>query len=141
MDVRERVIKAREAKGLNKAELAKKINLSPSALSMFENGKSNLSTKTLIILASELNLNEDWILNGNGDMYAKGSNSGSKNTEGSNPWKDETFKQLKEENIFLKNQIQWLNQLIGNAIPQMGKLIAPDFATRPEGSFSGAVAA
>ncbi len=52
---------ARESLGLKQKEVAAKANITAAALSLFEAGKTSLSTNTLIRLANVLNLNPDFI--------------------------------------------------------------------------------
>lgn len=58
----ERLKKARQAKGLNQAELAKKARLAPSAISHFENGARRPSFANLMRLADALDVSTDYLL-------------------------------------------------------------------------------
>jgi transcriptional regulator with XRE-family HTH domain len=58
-DVPQRLREAREASGLSLRQLAKRLDISPSALSQIETGKSRPSVRTLYAVVSELGISLD----------------------------------------------------------------------------------
>jgi transcriptional regulator with XRE-family HTH domain len=67
-EVARRLRDAREKSGLSLRELARRLEISPSALSQIETGKSRPSVRTLYALVSQLNLSLDELFdNHNGD--------------------------------------------------------------------------
>src|ERR671911_272011 len=58
-DVGQRLREAREQEGLSLRELARRLELSASALSQIETGKSRPSVKTLYAIVSELGISLD----------------------------------------------------------------------------------
>lgn len=65
---------AREAKGLTLRELARRLDLSASALSQIETGKSRPSVKTLYAIVSELGLSLDQLFANHDDLRPAGPN-------------------------------------------------------------------
>jgi len=70
MEYSERIILLRKAVGLNQAEMAKRLELSPSALSQIESGKTMPSINTLSKLKKEFNVSMDWFVDGKGEMFS-----------------------------------------------------------------------
>ena len=66
---KKRVTKLRELLNLSQTEFSRKIGVSQGALSQIENGHSRLSMETLISLVKAFNVNCNWLVNGNGDIF------------------------------------------------------------------------
>lgn len=64
----ERIKVLREELGLSMEKFGGRIGLTRSAISKIESG-SNPSDQTIISICREFNVNEDWLRNGNGDMF------------------------------------------------------------------------
>lgn len=58
----ERLKKSRLKGGLTQEELAKQINISPSAISLYESGEREPNLQTLVTIAKELNVTTDYLL-------------------------------------------------------------------------------
>lgn len=56
---------------LSQKEFAEKIGLSPSTLCELENGKSTITERTILLICSTYNVNQEWLKTGNGDMFIK----------------------------------------------------------------------
>jgi transcriptional regulator with XRE-family HTH domain len=82
MQVGQRLRSAREAKGLSLRELARRLELSASALSQIETGKSRPSIKTLYGIVSELGISMDELFAGNGNGQPSGTGSASGHAAG-----------------------------------------------------------
>ncbi|UII20033.1 XRE family transcriptional regulator [Fulvivirga ligni] len=65
----ERVTMLRELLQMSQVKFAERINISQGALSQIENGKSQISLDTLRSISNELNVNCNWLVNGNGDIF------------------------------------------------------------------------
>ncbi len=68
----ERIIMLRNMLQLSQVNFAKKIHISQGALSQIENGKSQISLETLRNISHELNVNCNWVVNGQGNIFMNG---------------------------------------------------------------------
>ena len=59
----------RKTLGLTQEQLARKLGIGKTALSMIETGKTRLSQRNRNILIQELNINPEWLEDGNGEMF------------------------------------------------------------------------
>lgn len=75
-----RLRSAREAKDLTLRELARRLDLSASALSQIETGKSRPSVKTLYAIVSELGLSLDQLFANSDDLRPNGGDGGTGGT-------------------------------------------------------------
>lgn len=66
----QRLRSAREEKGLSLREVARRLDISASALSQIETGKSRPSVRTLYAIVSELGLSMDELFAERGDEHA-----------------------------------------------------------------------
>ena len=64
-----RIIQIREEANLSQEKFAEKLGLSRNFINQVENGKKNISDRTTNDICKKFNINEDWLLNGNGDMH------------------------------------------------------------------------
>ncbi len=60
----ERIGALRRARGMNQAELARKLGISASAMGMYEQGRREPSVQIIIALARELEVSTDFLLTG-----------------------------------------------------------------------------
>ena len=65
----ERVKLIRKALGMTQEQLAQRLGVGKTALSMIETGKARLSSRNRNLLVQELNVNPDWIDTGKGEMF------------------------------------------------------------------------
>lgn len=63
-----RLVAAREARGLNQSELARKAGLQPAAIGHFEHGRRNPSFANIRALARALGVSADYLLGTSPDM-------------------------------------------------------------------------
>jgi transcriptional regulator with XRE-family HTH domain len=70
-DVPQRLRDAREASGLSLRQLARRLDISPSALSQIETGKSRPSVRTLYAVVSELGISLDELFGHHGSEEAE----------------------------------------------------------------------
>ena len=59
-----RIAALRRERGLSQSELAKRIQVSPSALGMYEQGRREPSADTMVALADSLGVTTDFLLTG-----------------------------------------------------------------------------
>lgn len=71
----ERVKTLRKVLQLNQTEFGKKIGITMRAVQKWENGKSKPQNSTLKSLINTFNVNPDWLLNGNGEMFLDNENN------------------------------------------------------------------
>ena len=64
-----RIKEIRIALGLTQKEFGENIGLSPNSLSDIEHKKCNVSERIIILVCSVYNVNEEWLRNGNGEMF------------------------------------------------------------------------
>ena len=62
-----RIASLRQGRGLSQAELARKLNISTSAVGMYEQGRREPSVDTLIALGKEFGVSLDYLLSGKPD--------------------------------------------------------------------------
>lgn len=62
MDYRDRIIELRKESGLSQAQLAKKLNISQSAVAKWETKKTEPTATAIISLAKVFNKSADYIL-------------------------------------------------------------------------------
>lgn len=63
------MIHVRKQNKLNQEEFAERLNLSRNFINQVENGKRNLSDRTILDICREFNINEEWLRTGEGEMY------------------------------------------------------------------------
>ena len=64
-----RIKELRSALGMTQTEFGKSLNLSQNYLWMVENGKRNVSDRTVRDIVRIYNVNEEWLRTGNGSMF------------------------------------------------------------------------
>lgn len=69
----ERIKALRESLKKSQEEFGKDLGLTRNYISLVENGNRNLSGQTIKLLCSMFNVNEDWLLTGNGNMFIEKS--------------------------------------------------------------------
>lgn len=67
----ERVKAVRKSLGLTLEEFGKKIGLKKNSLSQIENGKNNLTDQSVLSICREYSVNEEWLVNGTGEMFSE----------------------------------------------------------------------
>ena len=78
----ERLKALRNAMRLKQIELAKDLNLNPSAVSQMESGRTKPSLETMVEIAQKYNADLHWLITGQGQMFAQ--NAG--NNQQKNGW-------------------------------------------------------
>ena len=59
----------RKGAGLTLEKFGSKIGITAASLSTIENGKSNPSGQTVLMICREFNINEDWLRDGTGEPF------------------------------------------------------------------------
>ena len=65
----------REKLEFSQEKFGNKIGLSNSGVSKIESGSTNLSKQVTVALVREFNVNENWLLTGDGEMFVENDNS------------------------------------------------------------------
>lgn len=65
----ERIKKARKALGLTQQEFANRLGISRGNIGAYEVGKNAPSDSVISLICREFDVNEDWLRNGNGEMF------------------------------------------------------------------------
>lgn len=68
--MKDRIRTARKAAGLTQAELAEKIGSSKGAITYYEGGQRTPLTPIAISIAKACGVNENWLITGDGEMFA-----------------------------------------------------------------------
>lgn len=64
----ERIIQIREQAGLSQEKFAEKLGLSRNFINQVENGKKNVSKRTVSDICETFDISENWLMAGTGDM-------------------------------------------------------------------------
>lgn len=64
-----RIIQIREYYDLSQEKFASRLGLSRNFINQVENGKKNLSDRSIADICREFNVNDDWLRNGKGKMF------------------------------------------------------------------------
>ena len=67
--LRERIKLVRETLNVSQRDFAKRIYISQALLGEIELGNRKVSDRTIHLISTEFNVNKDWLLTGNGDMF------------------------------------------------------------------------
>lgn len=67
--VKERIKTLRKELGLSQDAFAEKLGLTKNYISLVENGNRNLSEQSIKVLCSTLDVNEEWLRTGKGEMF------------------------------------------------------------------------
>ena len=70
-----RVRALRDYLGLTMKEFGEKLSLSQGNVSLIESGKVNITDRNIKLICSTWNVNENWLRNGEGDMFQPESSS------------------------------------------------------------------
>jgi len=68
--VKDRIKTLRKTLKLSQEEFGKRIYVSQSLLTEIESGNRKVNDRTIQLIVSEYNVNKDWLLTGNGDMFS-----------------------------------------------------------------------
>ena len=65
----ERILELRKSLNLSQTEFAEQIGLKQGSLSDLETGRAKINERIIILICSKFNVNEEWLRNGNGNMF------------------------------------------------------------------------
>ncbi|MFI3261537.1 MAG: helix-turn-helix domain-containing protein [Rikenellaceae bacterium] len=71
LSIHERLKIVRKELGLTQEQIGEICGIKKSAYSMIETGSSKLSRRNFEILTANLNINKEWLLNGEGEMFSE----------------------------------------------------------------------
>lgn len=69
--LKDRIKKLRKELDLTQQEFADKLGVSRNNIASYETGKSNLGDTAISLICTKFNVNEDWLRNGNGEMFTE----------------------------------------------------------------------
>lgn len=69
----ERVKQIRKEKKLTLEKFGERVGVTKQTISRIENGINSLTDQMILSICREFNVNEEWLRNGNGDMFKKPS--------------------------------------------------------------------
>ena len=69
MTIGERIKSIRKSLGVTQEEFGAHISLGAPMISLLENGTAKITDRTAKSICNEYNVNYDWLINGNGEMY------------------------------------------------------------------------
>ena len=69
--VNERIKELRSRVGLTQEEFSSKIGLSRNFIAQIETGTKKPSERTIFDICEKFNVNQDWLRNGNGEMFVE----------------------------------------------------------------------
>jgi transcriptional regulator with XRE-family HTH domain len=67
--IKERIKEVRTMLNVSQRDFSKRIFISQTLLGDIELGNRNVSERTIQLISTEFNVNKDWILTGNGEMF------------------------------------------------------------------------
>jgi transcriptional regulator with XRE-family HTH domain len=67
--IKERIKEVRIALGISQYEFSKRVFISQTLLGDIELGNRTVTDRTIQLISTEFNVNKDWILNGEGEMF------------------------------------------------------------------------
>jgi len=67
--INERIKKIRTMLNVSQRDFCKRIFISQTLLGYIETGERNVNDRTIQLLSTEFNVNKDWILTGEGEMF------------------------------------------------------------------------
>jgi len=68
-EIRERIKLVRKTLEISQRDFAKQVYISHALLGEIELGNRNVNKRTIQLISTEFNVNKDWLLTGNGDMF------------------------------------------------------------------------
>jgi transcriptional regulator with XRE-family HTH domain len=71
-----RVKNIRKLLNLSQQEFGSKLGVTGAGISRIESGKRNLTEQMIILICKEFNINENWLRNGEGEIFKQFSNAG-----------------------------------------------------------------
>ena len=66
----ERIKELRKVLNLSQESFSSKLNISRSHFAMIENGSKNITDRVFSDICRVFNVNEEWLINGTGEMFA-----------------------------------------------------------------------
>ena len=72
MTINERIKEVRKALKMSQTALADVLMMTQSGVSAIEVGRRNLTDRNISLLCQKLNVSEEWLLTGEGEMFAHG---------------------------------------------------------------------
>lgn len=119
MEVGKRIKEVREREGLTQSEFAERIGKSQMSISQNELGNSQPRSSTLRAISEEFGVSYNWLLSGTGERTLSIDNKKEIPSE-SGKWSEKAFDAIREQNAHLLKEVQFLRELVSNAMNQLG---------------------
>lgn len=71
MTIGERIRLLRKTIDLNQTEFGSAIGLRQTAIGLYETNQRSVSPQTVMLICSKFNVNEEWLIDGKGEMFAE----------------------------------------------------------------------
>jgi len=69
-EVRKRIKQVRQTLNISQRDFAKRVYISQTLLGDIELGNRNVNDRTIQLISIEFNVNKDWLITGNGEMFS-----------------------------------------------------------------------
>lgn len=99
---------------ISQLEASKQLQVTPSTFGKWFSGDGTIRKSNLNLMCSTWNVNQNWLVNGQGEMFNEG---GIKLERKVNGWKDEAFVKMEQYNESLKKEIDFLKGIIETLLP------------------------
>lgn len=109
--INQRIAELRNSLGLSQSEFARRLEMTAPAINRIESGAVKPSARTINTISKTFGVSLIWLQKGVGEMLVPGIDQNSTTNE-TTTWKDEAFIQLKNHNETLKQEIEWLKNLV-----------------------------
>lgn len=109
--INQRIAELRNSLSLSQSEFARRLEMTAPAINRIESGATKPSTRTINTISKTFGVSLNWLLKGTGEMMLPESEQKNSVTEPIN-WKDEAFKQLNGHLETLKQENEWLKNLV-----------------------------
>lgn len=107
----------RKALSLKQGEFAQRISTTQGHISDIENGRKELSDRTIKLICLEFGVNEEWLRTGTGEMFSKNDN----NVDGSLAYAMGKLAACENEDV--KKALLLLTELNDEQLIQIGNLV------------------
>ena len=71
MEINSRIKEVRISLGLTQTEFGNSIGLKQNTVGQIENAQRSVTDRTILLICEKYNVNEEWLRNGNGEMFVE----------------------------------------------------------------------
>lgn len=117
--IRERVKLLRTHLNLTQQDFCALCDLTNTSLSRIENGEVEPQKMTIQKMIDNTGVNPEWLIDGKGELKVQVLK---KKRQVSDPWKEEAYTSLKQNNSYLQNKLDEANLFIKHLLSKGGEL-------------------